>query len=97
VKTCTKSRAAKINRTPNWLTEDDYRWIEWHHRQAKRVEALTGTLHHVDHIIPLQSENVSGLHAPSNLQVIPAMENLIKSNSFNSNNGGSCFGYTRST
>jgi len=73
-------RANKLSATPHWLTADDKKWIAWHYRHAKAMQDLTGIVHHVDHIIPLQGKLVCGLHTPYNLQVIPAAENIGKGN-----------------
>lgn len=71
-----KRRATKLQATPPWLTSDHLTEI-----QAIYLEASNhSTPHHVDHIIPLQGEDVCGLHVPWNLQVIPATENLSKGN-----------------
>ena len=74
-----KRRAAKIERTVSWANEQ---LIASYYKEAKRLEELTGIQFHVDHIIPLQGKMVSGLHVESNLQLLPAHENLGKSNSF---------------
>ena len=77
-----KRHAAKLNRTPSWLSDTDKREIELIYKIAARVSKETGIPHHVDHEIPLQGELVSGLHIPDNLQLLTASENLSKGNSF---------------
>jgi hypothetical protein len=71
---------AKMQRTPKWLTPDDM----WAMAQAYELAALRTQLFgfpwHVDHIIPLRGRRVSGLHVPTNLQVIPGVDNCRKSN-----------------
>jgi hypothetical protein len=76
-----KYHASKLNATPEWLTQEHHKQIKLVYAHAKECELLTGDKYHVDHIVPLQGENVSGLHVPWNLQVLPADINIKKSNS----------------
>jgi hypothetical protein len=71
---------AKIQRTPAWLTEDDYWVIEQAYELAQLRTRLFGFPWHVDHALPLRGETVSGLHVPTNLRVIPGAENSKKGN-----------------
>lgn len=74
-----KRHAAKLQRRPSWANEQ---LIDAFYKEAKRLEELTGIKFHVDHIIPMQGELVSGLDVETNLQLLPAHENIGKSNSF---------------
>lgn len=75
-----KRRACIRQRLPGWLTCEDFELIEGFYSIAAELQASTGIEHHVDHILPLQGRYVSGLHVPSNLQVLTAKENLSKNN-----------------
>jgi hypothetical protein len=65
---------------PAWLTEEHEFMLEEIYELRDLRSKLTGVVHHVDHIVPLRGQNCCGLHVPWNLQVIPAMDNLSKSN-----------------
>jgi hypothetical protein len=67
-----RSRAEKLNRLPAWADQQE---IEKVFRDAP--DDLE-----IDHIIPLQAENCSGLHVANNLQYLTTKENGRKHNNF---------------
>ena len=75
-------RAAKLQATPSWLTEKQLHDITVIYTACAKVSERTGKPHHVDHVVPLQGENICGLHVPWNLAIIPAKMNLAKSNTY---------------
>ncbi len=68
-------KAGQLKRTPAWLSDSDFEAME------KLYEECPDD-HHIDHEIPLQGRNVSGLHVPSNLQPLEASKNIVKRNGF---------------
>ena len=71
-----KREAAKLQRTPPWLTQQ-------HTDTMKDFYIMASDLGmEVDHIIPLQGKLVSGLHVPWNLQLLTGEDNRRKSNVF---------------
>lgn len=61
--------------TPIGLSEDEQQELKRLYKKAQEETMKTGIQHHVDHIIPLSK---GGLHLPSNIQVITALENFKK-------------------
>lgn len=72
-------RAQKFQATPVWANLEEI--LEIYECAAAATE-LFGVPYHVDHIVPLCSELVCGLHVSANLRVIPGKENLSKKNRY---------------
>ncbi len=72
-----KRKANRLLATPKWA---DLGAIEIFYSEARKITEATGVKHQVDHIVPLQGENVRGLHVSWNLQILTASENSRKKN-----------------
>lgn len=69
--------ARRSNQMPSWA---DPATIQRFYDEAQRLTKETGQPHHVDHVVPLNSKLVCGLHCEANLQVLPGVLNLSKGN-----------------
>lgn len=63
--------------TPKWANKGAMLAL---YRDAKKRQNDTGELHHVDHIVPLISTRVCGLHCEQNMRIILGVENSSKGN-----------------
>ena len=63
-------RARRQQQLPSWANLE----------QIKQIYLNCPEGHHVDHIIPLKGIKACGLHIETNLQYLPAKENLCKRN-----------------
>ena len=69
--------ASKKNATPKWA--NTFFIKEIYHLAQLRTKYL-GIKHSVDHIVPMTSKIVCGLHVEDNLRVIPHVQNISKLN-----------------
>ena len=82
VRADTKARRRKHRAaTPPWLSRKQKTELRHMYQAAITMTQTTGEQYVVDHIYPLRSEVVCGLHVPWNLRVVTQAENLKKSNS----------------
>ena len=72
-----RRRSAKLLATPKWANEF---FIEEAYALAKLRTEILGFRWEVDHIVPLISPLVCGLHCEANIQVIPESLNRSKAN-----------------
>ena len=72
-----RRRANKKQATPSWA---DHAAINSVYAEVVKLEKETKIKYHVDHIYPLQSDYMCGLHVAENLQILPGPENLSKGN-----------------
>ena len=70
-------KAAKMNRTPSWA---NLKKIARIYEFARWASKFTDEPLHVDHVIPMQGDTISGLHVENNLQILPATVNCSKHN-----------------
>jgi hypothetical protein len=75
-----RRRAAKLNRMLKWGKEYLKPEIDNWYRRAKLATIFMEEPYEVDHIEPLQGEDVSGLHVPWNLTLLTQSENSSKGN-----------------
>ena len=75
-----KRKAAKLKASPSWLSKEHEDQIQEIYSIAKDLQWLSEEKLEVDHIEPLQGKNISGLHVPWNLQILPKSMNCSKGN-----------------
>ncbi len=74
---CRKYQISKVNASPKWADKKKMIAI---YKESRRLSLETGIQHHVDHIVPITSDIVCGLHCEANLQILTFSENVKKGN-----------------
>jgi len=75
-----KIQAKRSKRKPKWIKDVFEEEIKIWYKRAKILEKFTGEQWEVDHIVPMNGKNVSGLHVPWNMQLLTKKDNRDKRN-----------------
>lgn len=86
-KTCNSSfyRARIKSAIPKWVSTEERKQIRLLYQQKETLQIANGKEYNIDHIIPLNSKVVCGLHILSNLRIIDADLNNQKGNKIDNN------------
>lgn len=76
---CARRRASCQQAQPQWADKRKMREL---YAEAARLSRYAETVYHVDHIIPLNSDLVCGLHAQTNLCILEGKQNSSKGNRY---------------
>jgi hypothetical protein len=72
----------KQRATPVWVNAEHHARIRQIYALAQLLQEATAMVYHVDHIVPLFSDSVCGLHVWWNLQPLSEATNMLKNNTF---------------
>lgn len=72
------ARARRHQAIPPWVTKQERSAMRRVYEQCQKLSQDTGIPHQVDHVYPLVSDVVCGLHCLANLQILTAEENNKK-------------------
>lgn len=75
-----RRRACQLQAVPQWFSELDAFILEEASTLCRLREQATGVQWQIDHVVPLVSETVCGLHIGGNIAVITAKANQAKGN-----------------
>lgn len=72
----------KLRATPAWVDSAHHSRIRQIYAATQLLQEVTAVVYHVDHIVPLGSDMVCGLHVWWNLQPMAEASNVLKNSTF---------------
>jgi len=73
-----RRKVTKLRATPVWFDTEEEEILLMYNESSELTKYIMKT--HVDHIVPITSDYVCGLHCLANLRITPAEDNISKGN-----------------